>query len=81
MRQSWNDMALTSIVFQQDVIRAHTARTPDFLACDYWTYLTSKVHINHCRNITKLEQNIREETAATEVGVTWQVIQHLLSTV
>jgi hypothetical protein len=52
---------------------ARLAKTPDFLACDYWTYLTRKVHINHHRNITKLEQNISEETAATEVGVTWQV--------
>jgi len=64
MHHSWNDMASTSTVFQQDVIMARTVRTPDFLL-DYWTYLASKVHNNHCRNITKLEQNIREETAAT----------------
>jgi len=74
-------MASTSIEFQQDLIMARTVRTPDFLTCDYWAYLASKVHNNHCRNIAKLEQNIGVETAATEVGVIWQRIQHLLSTV
>jgi hypothetical protein len=52
---------------------AHTARSLDFSASDYFlcTNLSSKVHVKYLRHITKLEQNIREETAATEVGVTW----------
>lgn len=79
MHHSWHGLDINCVPARCD--NGSHCKNPWFLACDYWAYLASKVHNNHCRNITKLEQNIREETAVTEVGVTWQVIQHLLSTV